>query len=92
MKIMLAKTDDAHSLTMPEILRALESYDVTAERKSIYADFETLRDLDIDIIGEKEERPITIMWPRGSSKSQSLNFSWMRFSPQSLLRKRNRMN
>jgi predicted DNA-binding transcriptional regulator YafY len=53
MKIMLAKTDDAHSLTMPEILRALESYDVTAERKSIYADFDTLRDLNIDIIGEK---------------------------------------
>lgn len=51
-KIMLEKTDDEHGITMPEILKALEAYDVTAERKSIYNDFETIRELGIDIIGE----------------------------------------
>lgn len=38
MKIMLEKTDDEHSLTMPQIMEELEKYDVTAERKSIYTD------------------------------------------------------
>ena len=36
-KIMLEKTDDNHSLTMPEILQELEKYGITAERKSICA-------------------------------------------------------
>ena len=34
MKIMQAKTDDQHSLTMPQIMEELDKYDVTAERKS----------------------------------------------------------
>ena len=28
-KIMLAKTDDEHALTMPQIIEELEKYDVT---------------------------------------------------------------
>ena len=44
MKIMLSKTDDEHSLTMPQIMEELEKYDVTAERKSIYADFQDMTD------------------------------------------------
>lgn len=39
-KIMLEKTDDEHSLTMPQIMAELEKYDVTAERRSIYTDFQ----------------------------------------------------
>ena len=31
MKIMQAKTDDQHSLTMPQIMEKLEKYEVTAE-------------------------------------------------------------
>ena len=42
-RIMLEKTDDDHYLTMPEILEALRSREVTADRKSIYTD---LRDLE----------------------------------------------
>ena len=42
-KIMLEKTDDDHALTMSQIMEELEKYDVTAERKSIYADFATLQ-------------------------------------------------
>lgn len=55
-KIMLEKTDDEHMITMPEIKKALEAYDVTADRKSLYDDLETLRILGIDVIGEKEGR------------------------------------
>ncbi len=53
-KIMLEKTDDTHSLTMPEIIDALAAYDISAERKSIYADIEAIRELGIDIIGEQK--------------------------------------
>ncbi|MDF2611876.1 MAG: hypothetical protein K0R92_3350 [Lachnospiraceae bacterium] len=51
MKILLEKTDETHSITMPEILFSLEKYDVTAERKSIYDDLEALRVFGADIIG-----------------------------------------
>lgn len=55
-KIMLEKTDDEHGITMEEILRQLQLYDITAERKSIYTDFEAIRTLGIDIIGEKRDK------------------------------------
>lgn len=42
MRIMLEKTDEEHSLTIGEILRELEKYGVTAERKSIYTDFQDM--------------------------------------------------
>lgn len=35
-KIMIAKTDDEHALTMSQIMAELEKYDVTAEKKYIY--------------------------------------------------------
>lgn len=53
-RIMLEKTDDEHGLTMAQILAELKRYDVTAERKSIYADFSDMKEyLGIDIIQEK---------------------------------------
>lgn len=56
-KIMLEKTDEEHGLTLPQILTELERYGVTAERKSIYADFEDMKEkLHIDIIQEKVGR------------------------------------
>ncbi|MDR1774353.1 MAG: WYL domain-containing protein [Clostridioides sp.] len=56
MEIFLDKTDEEHSLTMPEILSFLESYGIHAERKSIYSDIEALRVYGIDIIGVKKNR------------------------------------
>ena len=57
MKIMLDKTDDEHGLTMPQIMEELEKYDVTAERKSIYADFQDMTDkFGIEIIKEQVGR------------------------------------
>ena len=56
MKILLEKTDEDHALTMPDILRELEAYGISAERKSIYSDMECLRTYGIDIIGEKRDQ------------------------------------
>ena len=56
MKILLEKTDETHSITMPEIIAELNAYGVNAERKSIYSDIENLRLYGLDIIGEKEDK------------------------------------
>ena len=56
MKILLEKTDEDHALTMPDILRELEAYGISAERKSIYSDMECLRTYGMDIIGEKRDQ------------------------------------
>lgn len=53
-RIMLEKTDDEHGLTLQQVVDELERYGVTAERKSIYADFADMTDkLGIEIIKEK---------------------------------------
>ncbi len=52
MKILLEKTDDNHGLTLSEIQTALQAYDISAERKSLYDDIEALRRYGLDIIGE----------------------------------------
>lgn len=57
MQIMLNKTDDEHSLTMSQILNELEKYDVTAERKSIYLDFQDMTEkFGVEIIKEQVGR------------------------------------
>lgn len=56
MKILLEKTDEEHGLTLPEILSELEKYDITAERKSLYTDFDALRLFGLDVIGEQKNR------------------------------------
>lgn len=54
MEIMLEKTDDNHALTLPQIMEELEKYDVTAERKSIYADFQDMTErFGVEIIKEQ---------------------------------------
>lgn len=55
-KIMVAKTDDDHYLTMPQIKDMLEEYGITADRKSLYDDIEALRTLGIDVLLEHEGR------------------------------------
>lgn len=56
MKILLEKTDETHSITMPQIISELETYGISAERKSIYSDIENLRVFGMDIIGEQQDR------------------------------------
>lgn len=56
MKILLDRTDETHSITMPEIIDALEAYGISAERKSLYNDIENLRVYGLDVIGVQEDR------------------------------------
>lgn len=55
-KIFSEETDDNHALTMPEIVDRLASYGVNADRKTLYQDFELLREFGFDIIAEHEGR------------------------------------
>ncbi len=52
-KIFTQYTDDQHSLTMQEIIKKLESYEVSADRKTLYLDFAELDHYGLDIISEK---------------------------------------
>ena len=52
-KIMIEKTDDEHSLTLPEISRYLDDYGITADRNCLYNDLATLDVLGVDIIGQR---------------------------------------
>ena len=49
-KFLLEETDENHSLTVNQIITKLASYGISAERKSIYDDIETLRNFGVDII------------------------------------------
>lgn len=53
-KIMQEETDDDHSLTLQQIIKKLEAYDITAERKSLYDDFKCMdENLDVEVIKEQ---------------------------------------
>ena len=51
-QIMLEKTDEEHYITMPEIMAALNEYEITADRKTIYADLKDLDQFGIEVEGE----------------------------------------
>ncbi len=53
-KLFTEKTDEAHYVTMPEIISYLAAQDIKAERKSIYDDVELLRTYGFDIVLLKE--------------------------------------
>ena len=55
-QIMVNNTDDAHAMTLQDIKNALEYYDITADRKSLYDDLNVLRDMGLDILGEQRGR------------------------------------
>lgn len=47
--MLCEQTDDDHTLSVEQILLQLEDYGIAAERKSIYADIEALRNFGVDI-------------------------------------------
>lgn len=53
MKIFMEETDDLHPLTMPQIIQKLAACGVNANRKTLYLDFEELRNFGVDIISNK---------------------------------------
>ncbi|MBE0451519.1 MAG: WYL domain-containing protein [Clostridia bacterium] len=50
MKILMEQTDEKHPMTVNNLIEELGKYDITAERKSIYADIEMLIEFGLDII------------------------------------------
>lgn len=55
LKILLKKTDDSHGITMQEIRDELDTYGISVERKTIYADLEALQQYGVDIIGARQD-------------------------------------
>ncbi len=52
-KILMENTDEAHGITMSQILDLLEKNDISADRKSIYRDIVALEELGIYVEKEK---------------------------------------
>ena len=53
MRILLTQTDEAHTLSVGDLISRLAELGVNVERKTIYDDIETLRQFDMDIEKEK---------------------------------------
>ena len=56
MQIFSEDTDDLHMLTLPQIIGKLKACGVDVERKTLYQDFEILRDFGFDIVGVQTQR------------------------------------
>ena len=56
MDFLLHSSDEEHRVTLRQIQASLEARGITAERKSLYDDIETLREFGLDIIREGNGR------------------------------------
>ena len=52
-QLLLERTDEENPLTTQQIIEYLEQNGIGAERKSIYTDMETLREMGVDIQSRK---------------------------------------
>lgn len=57
-KIFSENTDEAHGLSIQEIITMLNGYEVNADRKTLYLDIEELRHFGFDIISFKKSRNV----------------------------------
>ena len=55
-RIFSQETDDEHTLTLQEIIGKLAAVNITADRKTLYNDFEDLRQFGFDIIAQQRDR------------------------------------
>lgn len=53
-RLLLAETDEDHGMTIDHIICALGRQGVTAERKSIYHDLDTLRECGMDVVSARQ--------------------------------------
>lgn len=53
---LIKDTDEEHGVTVPELTEYLAGYDIKVERKTLYDDFETLRNYGMDIIMQKKNK------------------------------------
>jgi len=54
-QILLDKTDDDHTMTVPEMITELQRQGISAERKSIYDDLENLKLFGLDVCSRKSK-------------------------------------
>ena len=54
MRVFSEKTDEAHPMSVKDLISYLESLGIHAERKTIYDDIETLRVFGMDIVNRRE--------------------------------------
>ena len=54
-QILLDKTDDDHTMTVPEMISDLAKQGISAERKSIYDDLENLKLFGLDVCSRKSK-------------------------------------
>jgi len=57
MKILQEKSSEQYTLSSKDLIAELEKYDISANRKSIYSDIDTLREFGIDIIMQEGANP-----------------------------------
>lgn len=55
MKILLEKTDEEHTITVPQMIDELAALGISAERKSVYDDLEYLKLFGLDICSRKSK-------------------------------------
>ncbi len=55
LKYLTEKTDENNGVTVNDIIDYLDSFDIKAERKSIYDDLKTLQDFGVDICSNKSK-------------------------------------
>ena len=58
MRIFLEQTDEEHPMSVKELISYLNSLGISAERKTVYDDIETLRNFGMDILST---RPVFIL-------------------------------
>ena len=58
LRILSEETDDQHGLSLKEIADRLKLYDIKADRKTLYQDFEDLRLFGADIIRQHQGRNV----------------------------------
>lgn len=58
-KIFQEETDDDHGLTLQQIAEWLQKHGVNADRKTLYSDFDELRNFGLDIISSNSGRNCT---------------------------------
>lgn len=50
MKILLEKTDEKHTMSAADIDKSLGEYGMSADRRTVYSDIETLREFHVDVV------------------------------------------
>ena len=57
LRFLQRRSDERHPVTVPDMIEELERHDISAERKSLYDDLETLRSFGADIVQIRGRSP-----------------------------------